>query len=43
MKYAARVTKKEIVGGFSYPLNYMMHERLLRVYIDPTQSEGSNS
>lgn len=35
MKYAQqRVSKKEQVGGFSYPLNYMMHERLLNVYLD---------
>lgn len=41
MKYAQKVTKKEQIGGLPYPLNYMVHQRLLPVYLD--QAEGAKS
>ena len=42
MKYASqRVSKDEQVGGFAFPLNYMMHERLIPVYLDTEGEEKS--
>lgn len=42
MRYAQqRVSKKEQVGGFSYPLNYMIHERLIKVYLE-VEGEGKS-
>lgn len=29
MKYAQKVSKKDSMGGFPFPLNYVMHQRLL--------------
>lgn len=41
MKYAQKVAKKESIGGLPYPLNYMVHSRLLPVYLEDKASSKS--
>ena len=43
MKYAQKLVKKELVGGLSYPLNYMLHQRLLPLYLDAKEDKSSKS
>lgn len=34
LKYASKLARNESLGGLCFPLNYMMHQRLLPVYLD---------
>jgi hypothetical protein len=41
MKYAQKVARKDSLGGFPFPLNYIMHQRMLPVYL--TEEVGAKS
>jgi hypothetical protein len=47
IKYAQKIGRKESLGGFSFPLNYTFHQRLLPVYLsddlDRSRSKDANS
>ena len=34
MKYAVKVTKRDQAGPLIYPLNYLLHERLIPLYLE---------
>lgn len=34
MKYAVKVTKREQAGPLVYPLNYLLHQRLIPLYLE---------
>jgi hypothetical protein len=42
MKYGQKVVRKDNVGGLPYPLNYLVHQHVLPVYLDFNSTQAKS-